>query len=95
MDDKPELVKTVEQWCTIDRSFVSTRFGTALLWFIVVFIIMIVVLYVIQPQIVKKKDETGAVKDEVDFIKVFMGATIIGIIVGIIGFIIRGKCKCN
>lgn len=91
-DPKPELVRDVEQWCVMDKSFISTKLGTALLWFIVSFIIVIVILYVVKPQIIKKKDANGDIKDEVDFTKIFIASTIVGMIVGIIGFILRGKC---
>ena len=95
MEPKPELVQDVEQWCALDNSFISTKLGTALLWFIVSFVVTIVILYIIKPQIIKKKDDEGEVKDEVDFTKIFIAATIVGIIIGIIGFILKGKCKCS
>jgi len=94
MDKKSNLVEGVEAWCVIDNSFISTKLGTALLWFIVSFIVVLVVLYITKPVIVMKKDDNGEIKDEVDFVKIFMGGTIVGIIIGIIGFILKGKCKC-
>lgn len=95
MDNKrPKLVEDAEAWCSIDKSFISSRLGTALLWFVVIFIIMIVVLYITQPSIIKKKNDDGTTKDEVDFIKIFIAATIVGVIIGIIGYIIKGRCSC-
>lgn len=94
MDKKSNLVEGVEAWCAIDNSFISTKLGTALLWFIVSFIVVLVVLYITKPAIVMKKNEDGEIKDEVDFVKIFMGGTIVGIIIGIIGFILKGKCGC-
>lgn len=93
--DKPDLVKDVEQWCSIDNSFISTKLGTALLWFIVSFVVTIVILYVVKPQIIKKKGADGTVKDEIDFTKIFIASTIVGMIIGIIGFILKGKCACS
>lgn len=92
--DKPDLVKSVETWCALDNSFISTKLGTALLWFIVSFVVTIVILYVVKPQIIKKKEADGTVKNEVDFTKIFISSTIVGIIVGIIGFILKSKCSC-
>ncbi len=86
------LVKNVEKWCEIDNSFISSRFGTALLWFIVVFITMIVILYITKPNIVLKKDSDGEYKDEIDFSKIFIASTIVGLIIGIIGYLLKNKC---
>lgn len=93
MGDKSLLEEDVKNFCSLNDSFMNSRLGTALLWFIVVFIVMIVALYITKPNVVMKKGSDGMLKDEVDFVKIFIYSTIVGLVIGIIGFLLKNRCS--
>lgn len=98
MSAQTDLGKTADSWCgacSLKRSFLETRVGTSLLWFLIIFVITFVIFYIVMPDMVKERDNNGDIIAHVDLIRLLYVSLFAGLIAGIIGFLVRSKCNCS
>ena len=92
MSGELKIFELGKEWCVNKKNFVNTRLGTFLIFFTVSLIISSAVLYVLNPIFLQTKGGDGNATGDVSMVKLFITSSIIGIIFGFIGYMVKSNC---